>query len=75
MDATNLYGHSVTQLLPYDEIEMWHGHSHVFLNKLEEISNTPDDNGIGYLIEIELKYPDKKKKKQKTFHLLLKIKL
>ena len=25
MDATNLYGHSVSQPLPYDEIEMWHG--------------------------------------------------
>ena len=26
MDATNLYGHSMSQMLPYDEIEMWHGH-------------------------------------------------
>ena len=25
MDATNLYGHSMIQFLPYDEIEMWHG--------------------------------------------------
>ena len=25
MDATNLYGHSMSQMLPYDEIEMWHG--------------------------------------------------
>ena len=25
IDATNLYGHSMSQLLPYDEIEMWHG--------------------------------------------------
>ena len=25
-DATNLYGHSMSQFLPYDEIEMWHGH-------------------------------------------------
>ena len=25
-DATNLYGHSISQFLPYDEIEMWHGH-------------------------------------------------
>ena len=26
MDATNLYGHSMSQFLPYDEIETWHGH-------------------------------------------------
>ena len=26
VDATNLYGHSMSQMLPYDEIEMWHGH-------------------------------------------------
>ena len=26
IDATNLYGHSMSQMLPYDEIEMWHGH-------------------------------------------------
>ena len=26
MDATNLYGHSMSQFLPYDEIEVWHGH-------------------------------------------------
>ena len=25
-DATNLYGHNMSQFLPYDEIEMWHGH-------------------------------------------------
>ena len=26
MNATNFYGHSMSQMLPYDEIEMWHGH-------------------------------------------------
>ena len=24
IDATNLYGHSMSQLLPFDEIEIWH---------------------------------------------------
>ena len=37
MDATNLYGHSMSQLLPFDEIEMWHGHPDLYLNKTEEI--------------------------------------
>ena len=26
MDATNLYGQSMSQMLPYDEIGMWYGH-------------------------------------------------
>ena len=41
MDATNLYGHSMSQMLPYDEIEMWHGHPDLYMNKLEEILNNP----------------------------------
>ena len=32
MDATNLYGHSMSQMLPYDEIEMWHGHTDKYWN-------------------------------------------
>ena len=39
-DANNLYGHSMSEPLPYDEIE--------FENvELEDILNTPDDNNIG----------------------------
>ena len=33
MDATNLYGHSMSQPSPYDEIEMWHGHPDLYMNK------------------------------------------
>ena len=36
-DATNLQGHSMIQLLSYDEIEMRHGHPDLYRNKLEEI--------------------------------------
>ena len=36
MDATNLYGHSMSQMLPYDEIEMWHGHQDLYMDKLED---------------------------------------
>ena len=25
MNATSLYGHSRSQLLPYDEVQLWHG--------------------------------------------------
>ena len=58
MDATNLYGHSMSQMLPYHEIEMWHGHPDLYMNCLEELLNTPDDNEIGYFLEVDFKYPD-----------------
>ena len=32
-DATNLYGHSMSQMSPYDEIEMWHGHPDLNMSK------------------------------------------
>ena len=36
MDATDLYGHSMIQHLPYDEIEIWHGQADLYINKLDE---------------------------------------
>ena len=66
-DATNLYGHSMSQFLPYDEMEMWHGHRDKYWNWLEEILNTPDDSEIGYFLEVDLKYPDNIKQKTKYF--------
>ena len=47
MDASILYGHSMSQMLLYDEIEMWHGRPDLYINKFEEILNTPDDSDIG----------------------------
>ena len=67
IDATNLYGHSMSQFLPYDEIEMWHGHPDKYWNWLEEILNTPDDSEIGYFLEVDLKYPEIIKEKTKYF--------
>ena len=66
-DANNLYGHSMSQPLPYDEIEMWHGHPDLYMNKLEEILNTPDNSDIGYFIKIDLRYPDNIKEKTENF--------
>ena len=66
-DATNLYGHSMSQMLPYDEIEMWHGDPDKFWNWLDEILNTPDDANIGYFLKVDLKYPDNIKEKTKNF--------
>ena len=46
LDAANLYGYSMSQPLHYDEIEMWHGHPNLYIKKLDEILNTPDDSDI-----------------------------
>ena len=67
IDATNLYGHSMSQMLPYDEIEMWHRHPDKYWNWLDEILNTPDDSYIGYFLEVDLRYPDNIKEKTKNF--------
>ena len=67
IDATNLYGHSMSQMLPYDEIQMWHCHPDKHWNWLDEILNTPDDSEIGYFLEVDLKYPDNIKEKTKNF--------
>ena len=67
MDASNLYGHSMYQPLPYDEIEMWHGDPDLYMNWLEETLNTPDDSDIGFFVEINSRYPDHIKEKTKSF--------
>ena len=60
-DANNLYGHSMSQPLPYDEIKLDQN------VELEDILNTPDDSDIGYFIEVDLKYPHNIKSKNKNF--------
>ena len=61
LDATNLYGHSMSQFLPCNEIKFEKDIC------LEEILNTSDDNEIGYFPEVDLKYPDNIKQKTKYF--------
>ena len=61
IDSPILYGHSMCQSLPYDEIKF---DKNV---KLEEILNTAKDSDIGYFIEVDLKYPDNIKYKTKNF--------
>ena len=51
VDANNLYGHSMFQTLPFDELS---SDNNV---KLEDILNTADDSNIGYFIEVDLTYP------------------
>ena len=61
IDAKNLYGHSMSEPLPYDDIK--------FDNnvKLEDILKTLEDSDIGYFTEFDLKYPDNIKEKTKHF--------
>ena len=61
IDSKYLYGHSTSQLLPYDENKF---DKNV---KLEDILNTPDDSDIGYFVEVDLYYPDNIKEKTKNF--------
>ena len=61
IDANNLYGHSMSQPLPFDEIKIDNNVT------LEDILNTPDDSDIGYFIEVDLTYPSNIKEKTKNF--------
>ena len=74
MEATSLYGHSMFQMLSDDEIEKWHGNPDIYIDELEEISNTPDDNDVGYFVEVDLSYPDILKEKTKRFSFCLESK-
>ena len=60
-DANLLYGHSMSQPLPYDEIKFDQN------VESEDILNIPDNSVIGYFIEVDLKYPNNKKEKTKCF--------
>ena len=59
IDSTNLYGHSMSQPLPFDEIKF---ERNVCLN---EILNSQDDNDIGYFLEVHSTYPYNLRQKSK----------
>ena len=61
IDATTLYGHLMCQPLPYDDIKF---ERNVCLG---ELINIPNDTDIGYLLEIDLRYPYNKRQKTKCF--------
>ena len=60
VDSNNLYGHSMSQPLPFDEIKF---NQNI---ELEDILNTPDDSDVGFFIEVDLKYPNNIKEKTKN---------
>ena len=57
-DAKSLYGHSMYQPLPYDEIEFDRN------VKLEDVLNTPDNSDFGYFVEVDLRHPYNIKKRR-----------
>ena len=61
MVATNLFGHSISQSLPYDELKF---EKAICLIK---ILNTPDGNEIGFFLEVDLSYPYNMRQKTKNF--------
>ena len=65
VDANNLYGHSMSQPLPFDELKF---DKNV---KLEDVLNTPIDSNIGYFIEVDFTYPINIKEKTKSFPFAL----
>ena len=67
MDATNLYGHSMIQPLPYDGNEMGHGDPDLYIKKIEEFLKSPDDSDIGCFVGVDLKNPDNIKEETKNF--------
>ena len=54
---------------------MWHDHPDLFMNKLEEILNTPVDSDFGNFIEVVLKCPDEIKWKARNFPFCYEIKI
>ena len=60
-DANNLYGWAMMQLSAYKNSKF------STTIKLEDISNTPDDNQIGYYVECDLEYPEELHDKFKEF--------
>ena len=60
-DCTNLYCHSMSPPLPYDEIKF---EKDICINKT---LNTPDESDIGHFVENNLKYPDNIRQKTKYF--------
>ena len=57
----------MSQMLPYDETEIWHGDPDKSWSWLDVILNTPDDADTGYFLEVDLKYPDNIREKTKHF--------
>ena len=62
-DAKNLYGHSMSQSFPFDQIKFDNN------KKLQANLNTPDDSNNGFFVEVDLFYPDEIKNRTENVPL------
>ena len=69
IDGTNLYVHSMSQPLPFDEIKFER------IVCLKEKLNIRDDNDFGYFLEVDLRYLIIIRQKTKPFHFTLENKI
>ena len=58
---------SMPQMLLHDEIEMGHEHPDLYMNELEEVLDAPDENDVGFFVDVDSKYLDQTKQKSKIF--------
>lgn len=61
LDANNLYGWAMIQCLPLDGYKY---EKNLSKFTTEFIKNIPDDGDIGYVLEVDLKYPEELRDKQ-----------
>lgn len=66
LDATNLYGHSMSQYLPVGDFSWLTDHE---INNLDVMS-IPHDSEYGYVVEIDIIYPTKLHDKHNEFPFL-----
>jgi hypothetical protein len=52
LDANNLYGKSMSEPLPYNNLQFIMNYS------LDDILNAADNNEIGYILEVDLSFPE-----------------
>ena len=50
---------------PYDEIGMLRGHPSCYVDKLDDILNTPHNSNFAYFLQVDLSCPDEIKDKTK----------
>lgn len=54
IDCTNLYGYAMCAYLPYSDFKLLNESEIKMLN----VSNVPQNNDIGYILEVDLEYPE-----------------
>lgn len=69
LDVNNLYGWAMISPLPLDEFEWVNPEEYDTENKYDQYINTPDDNYNGYILEVDLEYPEVLHEKHNDFPL------